>query len=298
MLSKAKLILTAITLTTLTSQALFACDLHGKTGIVEDNNLYIPVGRKAMGGLTEAQFNKVIDRVGVLYSKEVQQKGGTLTFERNWTDGTVNAYAHRDEETGKIWYVSMFGGLARHPQMTEDAFAVVVCHELGHQIGGAPRKTDSSGGLRWASNEGQADYFATLKCLRRFFAGQDNQAVVAKLKVPQIVTNNCKVNFANANEIAVCQRSAMAGEVLGNFFKALMNTTTALSFSTPDKNNVQVTYDGHPQAQCRLDTYFQGSLCDKSVAEAVSDTDVNLGTCTKRNGDQYGLRPNCWYAGE
>jgi hypothetical protein len=298
MLSKIKLVLTALTLTALASEAALACDMHGKTGIVEDNNLYIPVGRKGMGGITEQQFNKVIDRVGALYSNEVSQKGGTLTFERNWTDGTVNAYAHRDDATGKIWYVSMFGGLARHPQMNEDAFAVVVCHELGHQIGGAPRKSNGSGGLRWASNEGQADYFATLKCLRRYFEGQDNQSAVSKMKVPQIVTNNCKSSFSNAEEIAVCQRSALAGEVLGNFFKVLMNSTTPLSFGTPDTSKVQVTYDGHPQSQCRLDTYFQGSLCDKSVRENVSDTDVNLGTCTKRNGDQKGLRPNCWYAGE
>lgn len=292
---KSLLTATIFTLSAALTQVSFACDIHGKTGIVAENNLNIPVGVKAMGGITEAQFNKVIDRVGSLYSNVVAQLGGTLTFERNWTDGTVNAYAHRDEETGKIWYVSMFGGLARHPQMTEEGFAVVVCHELGHHLGGFPKKKDASGAVRWASNEGQADYFSTLKCLRNYFRGMDNQAVVAKLKVPALVTKNCQMSFSNAEEIAVCQRSAMAGQVLGNFFKVLMGTKTDVSFATPDKAVVSTTFDNHPAAQCRLDTYFQGSLCDKSVSEDVSDTDGNVGTCTERNGDKQGLRPQCWF---
>jgi len=87
-----------------------------------------------------------------------------------------------------------------------------------------------------------------------------------------------------------------AGEVLGNFFNALKNTKETLSFSTPDQSKVIVTDDSHPASQCRLDTYFQGSICDKSVSEEVSDTDVNIGSCTKRNGDSVGLRPTCWFA--
>jgi Zn-dependent protease with chaperone function len=54
----------------------------------------------------------------------------------------------------------MFGGLARDPLVTKDGFSAVICHEIGHHIAGAPRK-----GFSWASNEGQADYFATTKCL-------------------------------------------------------------------------------------------------------------------------------------
>lgn len=292
---KSAFVATIFALSAALTQVGFACDIHGKTGIVPENNLKIPVGIKAMGGITELQFNKVIDRVGALYSKTVAKFGGTLSFERNWTDGTVNAYAHRDDATGKIWYVSMFGGLARHPQMTEDGFAVVVCHELGHHLGGFPKKKDASGAIRWASNEGQADYFSTLKCLRNYFAGMDNQSVVAKMNVPALVTETCKRSFANAEEIAICQRSSMAGLVLGNFFKVLMSTKIAVNFSTPDKSVVSVTDDNHPAAQCRLDTYFQGSVCDKSVSEDVSDTDGNQGTCTARNGDRVGLRPQCWF---
>jgi hypothetical protein len=33
----------------------------------------------------------------------------------------------------------MFGGLARHELVTDDGFMMVVCHETGHHLGGAPR---------------------------------------------------------------------------------------------------------------------------------------------------------------
>ncbi len=278
------------------SQKVSACDINGKTGIVAENKLYIPAGLKILGGINKTQFNNVIDRVESIYKSQVEKLGAKLSFERNWDDGTVNAYAHRDDQSGKIWFVSLFGGLARHPQMTEDAFAVVACHELGHHLGGAPKKKDSDGNSRWASNEGQADYYATLKCLRNYFKGLNNQEIVAKLNIPSLVTKSCQKSFANAEEIAVCQRSSMAGLDLGNFFKVLMNTKIAVNFNTPDTTKVLKTDDNHPQAQCRLDTYFQGSLCDKNVNEDLSDTDVNIGSCTQRNGDVMGLRPNCWFS--
>jgi len=290
-------LLCIITLNLTISNAIFACDIEGKTGILPENKMYIPVGLKGtQTGITEIQFNKVIDRVNTLYAPFVKNLGASLVFSRNWTDGTVNAYASRDDATGKIWNVAMFGGLARHPEMNEDGFAVVVCHELGHHIGGMPRKKDAKGALRWAANEGQADYYATLKCLRNYFADQDNQSALKNVEVPSIVKASCEKSYANANEIALCQRSAMAGLTLGKFFRVLMNTKTEVSFQTPDPTVVKVTYDAHPEAQCRLDTYFQGSLCDKSVNEQTSDTDVNQGTCTAKNGDTAGLRPLCWYA--
>jgi hypothetical protein len=189
----------------------------------------------------------------------------------------------------------MFGGLARHPAITEDAFATVVCHELGHQIGGAPKKKDPTAGSAWASNEGQADYFATLKCLRRVFAADRNVDVIKKLNVPADVKKRCSDNFSNPEETAVCIRTTVAGIALGNLFKDLSGGTKALSISTPDKSVVKVTFDAHPEAQCRVDTYFQGSMCDKALSEDVSDKDENIGTCTKRNGDSVGNRPLCWF---
>ena len=114
-----------------------ACDIHGESGIVEKNDLNIPVGTKNSGGITEQEFNDAIDKVEAIYSPIISAKGKTLQVERKWDDGTVNAYA---QQVGNTWKVSMFGGLARHETITSDGFTLVVCHEVGHHLGGLPKK--------------------------------------------------------------------------------------------------------------------------------------------------------------
>lgn len=264
-----------------------ACDEQGRTGIVEENSLKVPVGAKSANSLTEAKFNAVIDKVEKIYKPIVKAKGGNLVVQRKWTDSTVNAYAQR---SGTTWSVSMFGGLARHATVTEDGFALVVCHELGHHIGGAPIKTGT-----WAANEGQADFFGSMKCLKRVFLQEDNTAVVAGMKVPEIVVQACESQFKNAEEIAICERSALAGQSLANLFQVLSNLPKAPDFATPDQTRVTTTNHSHPKSQCRMDTYYAGSLCDKDYLDDVSNSDENMGVCTTANGDKVGTRPLCWF---
>lgn len=275
--------------------AVYACDMDGKTGIVEDNNLYIPVGSKSVSTITKEKFNSILDRVQKLYAPVLEARNKTLLISRNWDDGTVNAYA---QQTGNTWQISMFGGLARHETITEDGFALVACHELGHHLGGAPKKYSWSGSS-WASNEGQADYYGNSKCLRNYMQADDNVAVVtameAKNEVDPFAKEKCEKNFHSEGEIAICIRGAMAGLSLGNLFRALRNQTVKLSFTTPDRAVVTRTNDNHPDSQCRLDTYFAGAICDKDYKLAVSDTDANVGLCSTRDGYTEGVRPLCWF---
>ncbi|MDO9183353.1 MAG: hypothetical protein Q7U04_13145 [Bacteriovorax sp.] len=191
----------------------------------------------------------------------------------------------------------MYGGLARHPLMTEEAFAVVVCHELGHHLGGAPKKRQSfSIDPLWSSNEGEADYFSSLKCLRKFFTGLNNQDVLREMQVPKEVIAQCLKVFPNIEETLICQRSAMAGFSVGLFLKSFSKVKKEISFSSPEKKRVLFTNNSHPSPQCRLDTYFQAALCDKHFSEELSSKDLNIGACTLKNGDQQGIRPRCWMA--
>ena len=283
-----RMITTVAMLATVSS---FACTIDGSQGIVPENNLWISTSAKSINTLDEAKFNEVIDKVEKIYEPIISQLGGTLEIARNWEDGTVNAYASR---TVDVWKVAMFGGLARHADITEDGFALVVCHEVGHHIGGAPKKK-SYFGNRWATNEGQADYFATLKCLRKAFRSEENAKIVAQLNVPQEVVDSCSAQFSDEADQLICQRGAMAGMSTAKLFQSLRRQTDAPEFSKNDATVVSKTDDNHPGTQCRLDTYYSGALCALDDTIDVSDEDEAVGVCYRSTGDTVGVRPLCWF---
>lgn len=266
-----------------------ACTPDATEGFVPENDVKIYANTKGrMGGLSEQQFNDIITKVETLYAPVISNMGANLFVERNWNDPTVNAYA---QQLGKTWKVSMFGGLARHETITEDGFALVVCHELGHHIGGAPKKS-----RMWASNEGQADYFATLKCLRKVWNNDNNQEIVRAMSpVPAALRRACGQAHTWNQDYYMCIRGGMAGMSVSKLFQALRNATVEPKFDTPDMKVVTRTDDNHPAYQCRLDTYFQGALCDKSMNEDVSASSEVTGTCHATLGDNVGLRPLCWF---
>lgn len=267
-----------------------ACDIHGHTGFLPDNNLKIPVGLKLIGGgVNEIQFNQVMDKISALYSNLVAEHGKTLVIDRRWTDPTVNAYA--EQKTPGMDTIHMFGGLARHPEITQDALALVACHELGHHLAGAPRMPTGD----WASNEGQSDYWGTMKCLRHYFEGDNQQKALQDMTIPVIVISKCTSQYTNTEEQLICERSAMAGLSLGKLLAAVTKDSSPNTYETPDQSIVTKTFDGHPKAQCRLDTFLSASLCDHTILEADSPTDPNVGVCSLRSGDKVGNRPLCWF---
>lgn len=281
------ILISALTLSVSLSTS-FACDIHGKSGFMPENNLKISKYDKDTNGMTKERFLSIVKRVSDVYAPVVESKGAQLDMINNWDDDTVNAYAHRD---GNVWHVSMFGGLARHPLTTDDGFMLVVCHETGHHLGGAPRYYNNSD---WAANEGQADYFGALKCMRRVLENDDNIAIVSKMQIDAEATKQCQMVYKNESEIALCQRVAMAGKSLGQLLGSL-GGNSKVNFNTPDKSAVKRTNDAHPQAQCRLDTYFSAGLCDKSWSEDVDQKNPIPGTCIKKDGYKAGVRPLCWY---
>jgi hypothetical protein len=268
-----------------------ACTPDGKEGFLPENDLRISVNAKRLGGITEEQFNSVIDKIETLYAPIVSNYGGDLEVVRNWSDGTVNAYA---QQIGKTWKVSMFGGLARHETITPDGFALVVCHELGHHIGGAPRKV-SPWSSPWASNEGQSDYFATLKCLRKVWIDENNEEVVRAMDVPEALSKSCGEQHLWNQDYFMCVRGGMAGMSVARLFQVLRGSSVDPKFETPDAGVVTRTDDNHPATQCRLDTYFRGALCEVSMNEDVTASSEVTGTCHGSLGHSKGTRPLCWF---
>lgn len=270
----------------LTSNPASACDIDGHTGFMPENNMQISVDAKFRSDMTKEDFNAIITRVTDVYGPIIKKKGGVLKMNRLWDNDTVNASAQR---SGKSYIVNMYGGLARHVDVSDDGFAMVICHELGHHLGGAPK----NGGWmsKWASNEGQSDYWGAMKCFRRVFGDDDNVNLMAAREVDVAATKACQESFTNADEVATCQRAAMAGKSLAK----LLNRGQAVSFTTPDTTVVTRTNNRHPAGQCRMDTYFHGALCDKGVDQEVDDRDPAPGVCVRSESYDAGARRLCWF---
>ncbi|MBC7693548.1 MAG: hypothetical protein H7222_17415 [Methylotenera sp.] len=255
---------------------------------------------------TEAEFNQVIDEVIAEYQPIVKAHGATLTIERLWKDTTVNASA---SQTGNEWQLHMYGGLFRRPEMNHDGFAAVVCHELGHHLGGFPVKV-RFGSTSWAADEGEADYFATQVCLKRIWNNDlANNAAAAKT-APKAVINGCNAAYSNKGQRDLCYRIANAGLPLAQLLATLNGTDPkALDVTKTDKAVVSSTFQDHPQAQCRLDTYFQGAICGANFDPNVipgkgnpkGDNSLEAEqvsahySCTKSGNFKAGLRPTCWF---
>ncbi len=254
-------------------------------GFLPPNDLKIPVGSAQDRGILEAQFNKVIDTIEKIYKPVVAAQGRVLQINRLWTNATVNANA---SQSGNKDVLNMYGGLARHEAITMDGFALVVCHELGHHLGGAPK-----GG--WASIEGQSDYYANLKCLRQVFADSSSKNFTGPTEVDEAAQKYCGAAFSKPEDQAICLRASMAGKSVSNLFKALHNDTVFPSFDTPDTSVVTTMFTDHPATQCRMDTYLAGSLCTQPVSAPLNDTNPAAGACTRSGGFLGGFRPLCWY---
>ena len=157
-----------------------------------------------------------------------------------------------------------------------------------------PKKMFESGAEGWPSVEGQADYFATLKCLRKVFRKDNNQAALAGREIPGMITEKCINNFKEKWEVDICVRTSMAGLSVGAISADIRNAIVP-TIETPDATIVEKTYEAHPLPQCRLDTYFQGSICEVSSSRPLTIKDETKGTCHTNLGHLEGTRPLCWF---
>lgn len=270
------------------------------------NNLHqFDTGRVA--NITEQRFNQIIDEVMAVWTPVAAAKGIKLTVEKRWSDPTVNASA---SQSGKTWMVNMYGGLARRPEVTEDGFALVVCHELGHHFGGY----SFYGRTDWASAEGESDFFATNVCAKYIWGKeQQRNSLYRRLRgTPPVVQQACDAVWnGNANAQAWCIRTALGGHSLATLLHSIGGRQAAPppSFDTPDKSVVTKTSVSHPKAQCRLDTYFSGALCtakwDLNVIPAKgfsggqdtpqAEAEAMKYSCFTAGGHKVGVRPACWF---
>lgn len=243
-------------------------------------------------GISRSQYDAIADRMFWLYEPVANSLGYSIEFVRKWESSVINAASIY---IGKTWNIQLDGGFPRYQGMTPDAYAIVVCHEIGHFIGGYPYKSQFS----WTNAEGAADYFATSKCFRRYAAEDSlevNQKAIAGFKAPPRVTLDCKSSFGTDLERAICLRSAKANLELTEAMSRMLRDAVKPSFEMHDENIVAETDPNHPANQCRLDTYLSGALCKVPATDMMSWTDERIAACTPQSYPEVATyRPRCWF---
>lgn len=117
--------------------------------------------------------------------------------------------------------IAVWGGMLSHPRMAPGTLLLLLCHEVGHFLGGPPLKSRNG----WSSTEGQADYYSTVACMK-----------------------NLGINESEFFEAATALTSIYA-EVARQAPPRLDRC---------DETIVERINYGYPSVQCRLDTLIAG----------------------------------------
>lgn len=272
---------------------LSSIQIHSHSDCLPESELRFPLTfQKGVDASIEMRVEQQIHHFTEVMAPEVKRlTGKELKVELDWGNPRVNASATRDEKNNPVLII--LGGMARHPQLTYDGFYGILCHELGHYLGGAPKKKRGrSDKLSWSSAEGQADYYATSKCLPLIFKNplkSINPNDVAEKKEVDLAFELCRGESS-------CVRMGLAGLSMARVFASLKNYYDLPSLEVQDHFNAWETELGHPQPQCRLDTLKAGILCSVSPRDPFDNLDPSVGACySYKDEGGVGERPRCWY---
>jgi len=263
---------------------------HCLANILPKSRIKAPLNNEKNQLITQMKFNELIDKVVISY-QDIFKSYGALNFNvyREWESSEINAATRR--RNGDFEMI-VYGGLARFEPLTDDGLLLVLCHVVGHLIGGATTYNPRND----ASSEGQADYFSTSKCFKKLMASE-NIDITKIGDIDSYALAKCReAHETQSHDFKVCLRTSKAIESLARTIAKLSDLKEVPQFDTPDPYIRRlILFNGYPSEQCRIDTVFSGSLCHKKYTELNDMKLYNQGNCTVYENDELGIRPKCWY---
>jgi len=229
-------------------------------------------------------FNNIVETALDQYQEEFTQQQQRLSIAAAWHNDNIYASAWKMEDAkGETGLIQISGGFARHPEITPAAFALILCHEIGHHIAGPPR-------IWKFSAEGQSDYFGASDCLRKLF----RRGVLESTRqhIPRVVRHACMQAFTITREQQICARIILAGSTLASYFARKQNLLMP-KLARRDKTAVPNTILVPASPQCRLDTYFAAALCNPATQATKNDQPW---LCDSPENEHPSNRPRCWLA--
>lgn len=217
------------------------------------------ISQKAQA-LTLREYSLVEQKIRSYYQSFEKRK--ELKINAFWNNNVPNAYTKNDENKIDIY---ILGGFLKSRLMTKNVLALVLCHELGHHMGGYPfgliqrRGSNDDRPEHDLSNEGQADFWAANNCMWE---------VLDDKKEHFYINQKCLERFRTEEQRSLCQQIINAGKSYVNLVKNILNLNYETTVTANATRNLYV--GEYPSLDCRRETYRAGAL--------------------KRSN-----RPKCWY---
>lgn len=239
------------------------------------------------------QIKEITEDIIEIYKPIFGKENKKLTIDIDWNRSNINAYTTRDDHNNPV--IKMTGGLAADKTLSIDGLTLILCHEIGHHLGGEPKKLRGRSTKKdWASAEGQADYYATAFCMKKVLQSkkyQENSQDSDEAKFH----NFSPKDHSEIKEICknkLCKKIAYATLSLAKYYAKLDLFSRDLSLIDKDYLEVFTTNYKYPNPQCRLDSMVAGLLCPSSLSLKWEKEKLESSECQ----DKRFQRPLCWFA--
>ncbi|MEC7277418.1 MAG: hypothetical protein VXV96_13950 [Bdellovibrionota bacterium] len=206
--------------------------------------------------VTKESFHQHFFGVLALYQEAFLKSGETVVPMPEWDNPYLTAYTAR---MGEIIKLGFWGGMARIPGMNDDAVALITCHEVGHILGGYPYLTLAHEMYHGISSEGQADYFATRECLKKYFRIEEETPTYLEREFPKTWRELCQKEPSSSLEEAICLRSLNAIDGFKSVVLLLKEDQGSFTMGFSSLPGASETlFNSYPKNQCRMQTLLAG----------------------------------------
>jgi hypothetical protein len=173
------------------------------------------------------QFYTTPAQILQLFQTELAQLPYPLVLNAEWESPFFGAGVSLYENSFRLM---ILGGTTRIKGLTPDAYAAIVCHELGHVIGGYPLQTIAF--AEWSSSEGQSDFFAANICLPKYFRS------------------------LNETEDKIPARIEAAGyKMIQSFSQIIKEENELIRFKVDTTKTPATLINNYPSLQCRYENF-------------------------------------------
>ena len=239
------------------------------------------VGEPTTSTVTEKSFNSIPKLIHAQHSEDFVRNKIKVNVNLFWDKPWFTAWAQKHSD--KEFSINFWGGVTRIPGMNDNGLALFACHEVAHIIGGEPHSKIKN--FHWASAEGQADYYATSICLKKYFNNKANLGRLSYPKVNQVLYKKCESKYSTTKDLLVCLNIMDAIEAQAKVYDyiAITNLVTPykkMNFLEKSPAVDKTIYNSYPENQCRIETLIAGNFCSP----------LNY-PCTAKDS----ARPKCWF---